>query len=446
VHAMKQLVVVGATSIAILAARAAPCRATCVGDCDGDGVVVITDLIRSVSVTLEASEIADCPAIDVNLDGRATIDEVILALDNNLGGCESRTGPAGELLFAPQDNQLNVYALDSDHAELRIPATRGTVNGQVCALPDGKGNFVIGDDTGQPAVRPGWGIYSEDGSFLQMLTLPQREGETQVPDPIGCAFDADGRLFTSAIVSTPGPDGQLSLFFPPDYVESCILDTTISTPGTITVDAGGNVYVPQFGGVLRYRPPFPDTVEECETVKGTRETFIEGGGIFAGLGIVQAANGNFYVSSVVLPSVIREFDAEGTFVRDLLPPDSAGTPAGLALDSAGDLYYSDLAIELGDSPGPVRGRGTVRKIAFDEAGNPSPPRIIAGGLTFPDGLGILPARRESLSYGGSLRRTFYNPHERTIRRDRRSPHPQVALYDRGNHHRIAGGCRGRASR
>ena len=48
-----------------------------------------------------------------------------------------------------------------------------------------------------------------------------------------------------------------------------------------------------------------------------------------------------------------EFDLDGGFVRtilappDLLPPHPTGHPQGLAVDSAGTLYYADLALEFG---------------------------------------------------------------------------------------------------
>jgi len=401
-----------AAVVTVSAILARPVSA-CVGDCNGDLTVAINELIAGVGVGLGNAHVSACAAIDNNVDDRATIDELVLAVNRALDGCHR--GPADQVLFSPQDNQLDTYNLGKEQADLHIPSTRGTVNGQVCLLPGGGGNFVLGDDTGQPDVRPGWGIYSPDGTFLKKLTLPTRENETKVPDPLGCVVDTEGRLFTTAIGTPGGTDGQLSVFFPPSYDEACILDTTIATPGSIAVDDDGNVYVPQLGGVLRYAPPFPVSAAECETVKGARTTFInDAAHLVAPLGIARAANGNWYVSVVFGRATVTEYDVEGTYVRDLFAPGTGGTPGGLAVDSEGTVYYADLAIVAGPPPGPARGKGTVRKVTFAADGKPQRPEIVARGLTFPDSVGILPERLEWLTYGGSLRNTFFNPHEHDI--------------------------------
>ncbi len=59
----------------------------CVGDCDGNGQVEITDLINMVNIALANAEASSCPAGDVNGDGAVTIEELVSAVNNALNSC-----------------------------------------------------------------------------------------------------------------------------------------------------------------------------------------------------------------------------------------------------------------------------------------------------------------------------------------------------------------------
>lgn len=60
---------------------------TCVGDCNGDGTVTISELITGVNIALGSAVVGACAAVDRNRDGGASIDELIAAVTNALGGC-----------------------------------------------------------------------------------------------------------------------------------------------------------------------------------------------------------------------------------------------------------------------------------------------------------------------------------------------------------------------
>jgi Tol biopolymer transport system component len=71
-----------------------PGERPCVGDCNGDGVVTIDDLIRMVAIALglrsicgEDGGMGQCLAGDANCDCEITVDEIIRAVNNSLNGC-----------------------------------------------------------------------------------------------------------------------------------------------------------------------------------------------------------------------------------------------------------------------------------------------------------------------------------------------------------------------
>ncbi len=315
-----------------------------------------------------------------------------------LAACsDGGAGVPRERLFAPQDNELQVHDLSTGEVTVLIPADRNTVNGQACLIPGGDGEFVMGEDTGQDeGQRQGWGIFSPEGMLIKKILEPESPGEAKQVEPFGCAFDADGRLFVTDVGtgSFGASDGKLIVFFPPDYEQSCLLDTMLRTAGTVAIDDAGNVYVPEPvppGKVLRFSPPFPSGPDECAQ-QPAKSTFVEDAEMTTPLGIARAPNGNWYVSSVFIPPTIREYDANGEFVRTIIEGGDIGNPAGLAVDSKGTLYYADLGLvqEPGELPSPGEGTGTVRRVTFDGQGEPATPEIMASGLDFPDAVSVLP--------------------------------------------------------
>src|SRR5690606_29011987 len=59
----------------------------CAGDCNGDGMVSIDELIRAIRIPLGESALEVCPAIDATGDGEVGINELIAAVNNALSGC-----------------------------------------------------------------------------------------------------------------------------------------------------------------------------------------------------------------------------------------------------------------------------------------------------------------------------------------------------------------------
>ncbi len=61
--------------------------AICQGDCNGDGVVGINELIRAINISLVRLPVAECSAVDANRDGTVSISELIGAVNRLLSGC-----------------------------------------------------------------------------------------------------------------------------------------------------------------------------------------------------------------------------------------------------------------------------------------------------------------------------------------------------------------------
>ena len=344
------------------------------------------------------------------------------------------------------------------------PSRGRDVNGMVCAVPDGSGAFVIGEDTGQPSPPPGWGVFAPSGTQIGKLTATYF---TTQGEPFGCAFAGEDLLFTTEVGNQGiGGDqlGQLLLWFGPfdafpgeagEYPETdaastnfCKIASDISTAGGVAIDAEGRVYVASASGfrILRFSPPFPtgpDADGGCGGVDAlgsptadlvNREVFAGADGeanllTFTGLAI--GPNGNLYAASVVTGR-IAEYDLDGNLVRlvlapsEALPPIPTGTPQGLAFDGDGNLYYADLDL-VGEFPSVGPGDdGKVWRVRF-EKGEPQPPEVVIDGLAFPDGLGIVPGdlerkgkvgrrKSESRTFAGGPERLFVAPKAKKLKR------------------------------
>lgn len=366
------------------------------------------------------------------------------------GGVEADEGPSeatvratesdSELLYVTEGNRMRRFDIDSmDNGPLLedvfVPAASAggrDVNGTICPLPDGSGGFVVGEDTGQQAVRPGWGFFDADGKQYAKVAPT---GFTSGPEPHGCAFAPDGTLFTTELGSQGfgNMNGQLIMWFPPyegfpgepdipfpngEYSEGqyCKLAIDLGTAGGVTVDHLGRVYAAQSSGLRidRFSPPFPTAPNEeggCSGIDSrgsavalpdevNREVFATGNvdtGMFTLTGLTIGPKGTLYATSV-LTGAIGEYDLDGTLLRVVVPPGNwqaglpveNGHPQAIVFDSKGTLYYADMNLRgtlPNVGPGPS---GKIRRVTFDENGDPNPPEIIREGLSFPDGLAVFP--------------------------------------------------------
>jgi sugar lactone lactonase YvrE len=363
-----------------------------------------------------------------------------------------------ELLYVSEGNRLHRFDVDSiggsgpllgevvfENADDDAAEGRD-INGMICAIPGGGGLFVAGEDTGQPHPPAGWGVLSPGGRQVGKLTAT---AFYEKPDPYGCAFDSEGRLFTTETGRQffGVGNGQLLVWFPPfdrfpgpadAYPETdatstnyCKLAVDLGTATGVAVDAEGRVYVAASSGleVVRFSPPFPngadraggcgrrDSLGSPAADRIQRERFLGArplDGLLTYSGLALAPNGNLYVASVATGR-IAEFDLDGELVRMLLeppealPPFSTGYPQGLAVDARGTLYYADLDLVLDGFAVDAGADGKVWRIAFDAEGAPQPPELVVRGLAFPDGLGVLGGDLEERAQREDLARRTAEP-------------------------------------
>jgi hypothetical protein len=63
-----------------------PPTPSCVGDCNGDGMVLINELVLGVNIALGSTPVSACPAFDANGNGMVLINELISGVNNALAG------------------------------------------------------------------------------------------------------------------------------------------------------------------------------------------------------------------------------------------------------------------------------------------------------------------------------------------------------------------------
>lgn len=59
----------------------------CAGDCNGDGVITIDELVQVVAIAFGDAPASSCPSVDANGDGSATIGELLAAVRHAVDGC-----------------------------------------------------------------------------------------------------------------------------------------------------------------------------------------------------------------------------------------------------------------------------------------------------------------------------------------------------------------------
>ena len=233
--------------LALLAA--APASAQCPGDCNGDGVVRVEEMIVGVRIALGEDLIAACPAFDVSGEGEVGINELVLAVTSLLNGCPATPTPAASPT-APDTPTASPTATDTamPTATPTIPPVGGewteaalTIDDSTCPEPltaafaeelTARGACTQEVEiTGEETVRVTDcsdqvvdGTLERDGTLR--LTFPPTEGGVE-----GCTLT----LSTTSVIPAGSPPVLASYAFAIAFEENCGLDDcTIAASGAWT--------------------------------------------------------------------------------------------------------------------------------------------------------------------------------------------------------------------
>jgi hypothetical protein len=97
---------VGMALLALVCARAEAQPPPCVGDCNGDGRVLVNEVVLGVNIGLDLADIEDCRAMDADADGSVEVNEVIRAVNNGLNECS----PSSPTPTPPPDGEIGEHA------------------------------------------------------------------------------------------------------------------------------------------------------------------------------------------------------------------------------------------------------------------------------------------------------------------------------------------------
>jgi len=213
-------------------------RASCAGDCNRDGIVVVAELLVGVRIALERSPLQVCPSFDANADGMVSMDEIVQASREIFAVCPPdptptvTASPASTATPSPTPTQT----LEVNHPPVPpTPSIYRTYPGFEIALP--------------------LGVTDPDG---QTVTCTATD-----PLPAGAALDEPGGLLTwTPTVEQLGP---FSLPF------SCADDATppesVDTELTVKVSPRDSCAIPSCDPALGCTAALPGLSENCCTAE-----------------------------------------------------------------------------------------------------------------------------------------------------------------------------------
>ena len=282
-----------------------------------------------------------------------------------------------------------------------------------CSVTKPKSPFYVGTSL------DGWAVFTPNGRWTRQHinvqgqpAVDQNNDPQGAKDPEGCAFLPDGRLLATDVGSEiiGVNDGALMVFFPKGphggYGSYCYLDKGLADPGMPVLDDAGNAYVPepQAFKVTKFSPPYPSSPADCAnpeqlvTSPPHKSTWLNSGvgGLTVPVSITRVrGNDHFYVAGAIFAPVINEYDANGTFVRNIVPANVPKNPLGMDVGRDGTLYYAELNLD----PMTFNPRcGFVSMVQFDKSGNPQPPVTLGQHLQFPDGITVIQSSKLRIKF------------------------------------------------
>jgi len=190
-----------AALVALSFAVLTPAHALCPGDCNGDGLVTVDEVIRGVNLALGSGTYRTCPPVDTNGDSEVTVDELVTSVNQALNACPAsvavyrapeQAAPAG-----PLDNGRGVLPSGRRIAPAGTQIPTETLPLNVALTADGRFLVVTND-----------GADRADGKQYVQVVDTQTLAVTKTPVPhfFGLAVTASGdRVFVGSD-NDSGPD------------------------------------------------------------------------------------------------------------------------------------------------------------------------------------------------------------------------------------------------
>jgi hypothetical protein len=243
-----------AAAVVVAACARSVAGAQCVGDCNDDGRVLISELITGVNIALGTVAVSRCRSFDANGDGQVAVNELITGVGNGLGMCTLPQRPFPELVSV-------TMAGSAGEADSSDPAV--SADGRFVAFVSAATGLTLnGSGTHAEVYVRDTCLGAPTGTCTPSTTLASVQNGTDVEGDadagVGPAISADGRFVAFASRATNLVEGatagksQIYLrdtcLGEPNVPSDCAAGTSI-----VSVDTNG-----QPGSTDSFRPSISD--------------------------------------------------------------------------------------------------------------------------------------------------------------------------------------------
>lgn len=191
--------------------------ALCTGDCDGDGRVTVSELVRGVRIALEIESAGTCSALDGDGNGAVTIAELVAAVRAAVEGCPptptATPSPSPTATATPQPNRP---------PQIPDPVVHRSFPGETIARPAGAVDPDGDTLTYFSGELPAGAVLDPASGVLSWVPAPEQLGPFYVP-------------FTVTDSGTPPLSASGTFIFQIDPPDSCAIRDCDPASGCTTV-------------------------------------------------------------------------------------------------------------------------------------------------------------------------------------------------------------------
>ena len=321
-----------ALSAAALVLSAASARAQCVGDCNGNGIVAVNELVTGVNIALGNSPLSTCTVFDTDATNQVEIYELIAAVGNLLNTCNAgppqKANKSAPIAVSPDGTTVVTANIDAD----TISVFTIGAGGQLSKVKE----VAVGQEPRSVAMlsnKPWVYVANTLSGTVQVISLLDYSTVATIPvgtEPWAVVAAPNGLYVYAANASSntvSAIDTTTNIVFATIPVGRSPRALAITNDGD-TDDLDEKIYVPNFYARPRagFTPPSTNNLGGADAANafpaGSRGQAIVGEGIFddsreAVIDVVSATS-NTVVGHVVLgPVADTGFKiARGAFVTN----------------------------------------------------------------------------------------------------------------------------------